>query len=109
MASSSEPQGEWDAASRTLTWRIERLPAGSAPLAFKADFRTGGEPPAARSGRPLVATFTCDTCNLTGVLPRPTAAAPVGKVLNRFVSGKYTVHCAPPNGGSGGGGGGGGA
>ena len=89
----AEPAGAWDAATRTLTWRVERLAAGSAPLPFKADFKTSGQPKDGRTGRPFTAHFNCDMCNLTGLKPQPAAGAPIGKVLSRFVSGKYLVNC----------------
>ena len=98
-ACKAEPAGAWDAATHTFTWKVEHLPAGAAPLAFKVDFKVEGVPKAGRAGRPLTAHFHCDLCNFTGVQAKPGQHAQVGKILSRFVSGKYVVHPSASSGG----------
>jgi hypothetical protein len=59
---------------------------------LKAEFVTGGASREGRTGRPLSVAFASDTCTLTKLQPRPASGGPVGKVLQRFVSGKYVVN-----------------
>ena len=90
----SSPKGEWDREKRTLVWKVAHLPSGGPPTLFKADFATGGAPAAGRAGKPLLVHFVSDACNLTAMRPRAPPGGPVGKVLSRFVSGKYIVNPA---------------
>ena len=111
-ACKSEPSGEWDASSHTLVWTLAQLPQSATPTCvspshlaplppisllsarpFKADFATGGAPKAGRTGRPLTVQFASETCNLTGLQPRAAPSGTIGKVLQRFVSGKYVINC----------------
>ena len=84
----------------TISWRApllthtRALPSPRARRPFKADFATGGASKEGRTGRPLTAHFSSDTCNLTGVQPRPATGGPVGKILLKFVSGKYIINCS---------------
>ena len=70
----------------------------SIPLAlrrpFRAEFATGGASKEGRTGKPITAHFSADTCNLTGIQPRPASGAPVGKILLKMVSGKYVINCS---------------
>jgi len=92
-ACKSEPSGEWDASSHTLVWTLAQLPQSATPTPFKADFATGGAPKAGRTGRPLTVQFASETCNLTGLQPRAAPSGTIGKVLQRFVSGRYVINC----------------
>ena len=58
---------------------------------LKADFATGGASRVGRGGKRLTVHFASSSCNLTGLQPRPAPGAPVGKVLSKFVSGKYII------------------
>ena len=89
----SLPAGEWDTETRTLVWKLAEVKAGAAPIPLKAEFATGGQPKEGRAGRPLSISFQSDFCNLTGLQPRAAPAGRVGRVLQRFVSGNYVVHC----------------
>ena len=70
----------------------------SIPLAlrrpFRAEFATGGASKEGRTGKPITVHFASNTCNLTGLQLRPAPNAPVGKVLSKFVSGKYVVNAS---------------
>jgi len=90
----STPAGDWQQGTRTLTWKIAQVAAGAAPLPFRADFATGGASKEGRTGKPITAHFSADTCNLTGIQPRPASGAPVGKILLKMVSGKYVINCS---------------
>lgn len=91
----SDPLGLWEPRSCMLVWNIKELCAGHRPLTYRADFRTSAASEAGRGSRSLIAHFACATCNLTGLVPRPEASAPVSKVGSRFVSGRYTFHFRP--------------
>ena len=42
--------------------------------------------------RPVAVNFVCDGINITGMVPRAAAGAPVGRVHRRFAAGKYVVN-----------------
>lgn len=46
-----------------------------------------------RTGKPLTVHFVSNSCNLTGLQPRVASGGGVGKVLQKFVSGKYVINC----------------
>merc|ERR1711871_924293 len=90
----TQPQGVWESTSRSLTWKIAHLPPSATPLSFVADFTTGTSADSGRSGQPLHVQFSSETYNLAGVQLRMSPPSAIGRVLQRFVSGKYIVHCS---------------
>jgi hypothetical protein len=88
----SKPQAEWAHEKRTLTWLVPHIDGRGQGTILKADFRTGSASPIGRTAKPLVVHFVSERCNLTGMAPRPSGGL-VGKVMQRFVSGKYVINC----------------
>ena len=89
------PPGEWRAERKQLVWTIPLVmptkPA-QAPV-YRCSFPTaGGADKAGRAPRPVAVNFVCDGINITGMVPRAAAGAPVGRVHRRFAAGKYVVN-----------------
>ena len=86
---------EWRAERKQLVWTIPLVmptkPA-QAPV-YRCSFPTaGGADKAGRAPRPVAVNFVCDGINITGMVPRAAAGAPVGRVHRRFAAGKYVVN-----------------
>lgn len=88
-----EPAGAWDAKTRTLVWKLAHLAPAKEPTPLKADFKTGTSKEG-RKGQDLTVSFASETCNLTGLKPAAAPPGTVGRILSRFVSGKYVIHCS---------------
>jgi hypothetical protein len=94
VACRAQPSGEWKAPARTLIWKIAHLPPSATPMPFSADFATGGAPIEGRSGQQLTVQFASETCNLTGLQPHLAPSLAIGRMYQRFVSGKYVINCS---------------
>jgi hypothetical protein len=98
-----EPAGEWDAKNRILVWKLAHLAPTPAPTPFKADFKTEAKGKEGRKGQDLKVSFSSETSNLTGLQARAAPPGMVGRILQKFVSGTYVIHCSgaagsPPSG-----------
>ena len=90
---SCSPAGEWVAGTRLFTWKLAHLPPATSPAALSAEFDLVGQPAtdAGLAAPPMQVSFVSEMVNLTGLQPRPAGGAAIGKVLQRFVSGKYVI------------------